>query len=389
MDSLDGGEPPHGQVELGTIDASDPRELLAIDRRRRRAFWISLGAIGVCLATLAITVLPSLSSTVAGQVNDPDSPSASATPTTTGPTTSTNLVIPKQFDPAVQYGAFGWLPDGMRDTMVTVTGAQFMVGNYYDASGLNRGPGVELTLFPHGSGSESPSLAGSPSPSLAGSPSPSLAGSPSPSLAGSPSPSPTDRPSTERYIVNGSSVDVYWLYAPGARASLRLSGLRPGSGDPLTVALRVVDSLRYSVSALTPLPVRPTAIPPVLPQLSLYLARVASGRPFRWTMRLEFSDTPTEVDPVDQTFRALVVEANYSTATTGDGKKVPQPNTVVDGHTARYEVSQYSQALYLFDVQSAYIRVWTSGPSLTSLLPGGVTGVYHNLRIHTATADWN
>jgi hypothetical protein len=205
---------------------------------------------------------------------------------------------------------------------------------------------------------------------------------------GQPLPRPIPRLSSEFYVVNDSTVGVSWLYAPDARASLTLSGLRPGSGDPLTVALRVVDSVHYSITDLTPLPVHPTAIPATLPQLSLSLFQVASGRPFRWVMRLEFSDTPTEVDPSAQTFRALVVEANYSTATTGDGKKVPTPNTVLDGHIARYEVNQYSEALYLFDVQSAYIRVWTSGQAITNQLPGGVTAVYRNLRIHTALADW-
>jgi hypothetical protein len=143
----------------------------------------------------------------------------------------------------------------------------------------------------------------------------------------------------------------------------------------------VASTLRYSIDTLVPLPLRPTKIPPSLPLRRMFLQQFAQGYPHPWQVRLEFSDTASDVD--GKMFRALVVEADATTTRIGDGRKIPDPTTTFAGHPAYYDVSPYGQALFVYDVEGMYVAVWNSDPAITQQLPaGGVKTIFLDLDIH-------
>src|SRR5262245_19963182 len=113
----------------------------------------------------------------------------------------------------------------------------------------------------------------------------------------------------------------------------------------------------------------------------MFLEQFGQGDPHPWQLRMEFSDRADDVG--GQMFRALVVEAIASTARTGDGRKIPDPNTTFAGHPAYYQVSPYGQTLFVYDVEGMFVKVWNSDPGITRQLPaGGVKTMFLDIDIH-------
>jgi hypothetical protein len=303
------------------------------------------------LTALAAMLVPNLLRNTAGPASQSQTTPSAGPTTPTGPDTSTTLTVPTQLDPAVQYAAFGWLPTGLTDQWLTTNAASYQLSAYYPGTfgTAENVPSITLTLHP---AAEQPVWA-SPSPGL-------------PQPSGSPTPETT--------------VTLQWLYAPRALAELTVSGLRPGDGTAREIAQRVASTLHYSVDTL-PLPLRPRKIPASLPLRQIFLEHFGPRSPQPWRLRMEFSDSATETG--GQMFRALVVEATASTARTGDGRKIPDPNTVLAGHPAYYLDTGGGQILAVFDVEAMYVQVWNSDPAITAQLPaGGVKTVFLDLDIH-------
>jgi hypothetical protein len=389
MDLLDDQVPP----PRGTgLDGDQPT--VHVDRARgiRASVRVGSTVAVVALAAFAIVVAPNLLRSTAGPAGPVPNGSPTPTARATGPVPSTTLPVPEQLNPAVQYGAFGWLPAGLTDQWLTSTAASYELSVYYPGSDAAVAtPVVTLVLHPAVGPPAGPSPIPGPVEPSSSPPPPSEPSLNPPSL--SPLPPPfSGLPSTGSGRVRivaltatvtppQTSVTLQWYYAPRALAELTVAGLRPGGGTAREVAQRVAANLQYSVDALVPLPLRPTKIPRTLPLRSLLLQRFAQGNPHPWQLRMEFSDTTGETD--GQMFRALVVEALASTARTGDGRKIPDPTTTFAGHPAYYETSQYGQMLFVYDVEGMYVKVWNSDPAITEQLPaGGVKTVYLDLDLH-------
>lgn len=317
--------------------------LVASGRRRRRARRTA-AATGIA----AVTALALLGGGLAahGRSRHPAVvPGSSAAARVTGPRVALDRA-PAAFDPATLLITVDRQPAGTNQRMVH-TNRYWEVVSYrqVDTAGA-ADTTLSVSLFAAGAGWDLLDWSSQPDgrPANTGTPQ----GDPGPTIQG------------HRSVVVGgvSGVTLLWQWAPGAWAAVGADS--DSGGDPLAEAVRTVDALTIAAMPL-PLPFTAARPPAGYP---LREADAWSGPNGDYGATLTFSDRLSMLND-DRSARMLEYDVTRNARRTGDGKKIVDPNTTIDGHPAYVHGDGLGASTWLFDVTGTLIKVDSSYPATT------------------------
>ncbi len=274
---------------------------------------------------------------------------------------------PTAFDPMMRYAEFGWLPDGVSDLGFTATAdslrldAVMVPGPGGDGESS---PSVQVIIVTAGHGVD-PSSYDNPSVPPEG-------------MASGLDAEPVNDRRAAWLNLDDGRLALRWEYAPGAWAAVTVSNV----DDMKDVARAVASDVRFATNTPVVLPFRTTAIPPSLPVVSVQVSRNTYGS--QWWATLQYGSERTQYGDWP-----LSIIAFTSTAETGDGSVIGDPNTTVDGHPARTSSGiDGGSGLQLFNVNGVYLEMLTHSQQATAVLPGGLVGLFRSMEIYPDPANW-
>lgn len=283
----------------------------------------------------------------------------SGLPSTPSPATMPSDA-PMQFDPLVQYAAFGWLPDGYVATTVTNRRDLLVLSVDYAALPIDDWSTtvtVRLQVAAAGDGGIAPFLA-----------------------------LPETLASYEQTQVNGRAgwwaenrdfTYLAWEYAPQTWAYIDVWIHVPGVDTREFVrglARRVAENVRYGADEPLRLPFATTGLPA---QWSLSGVEVHRGDG-DWSAWATYDDGATGVREV------LTIGADSGVRDWG-GTGVGEPNTSIDGQPVRLLTdASGSSILSVYPVEGLFVYLSTTDTAL----PGGLEAVFQATEFFPDPADW-
>jgi hypothetical protein len=368
LDDLASTPAPPSQVDV-------QRAVTTVRRQARTRAWVSAAA--------AILVV-GLGAGITYATMDNSAPATGSTPTN-APTTAPVTSAPTRFDPLVQYASFDWLPSDKltwRSTSINPERFAMSAGEYVPdpANGPNAAlpaPSVDVRLYAAGvvPQTEKPIEAQIP-------------GGGTQTVNYGPV---TDAPAVDgapAYWVGapgGSEMIILkWRYAPDGWAELYVSQF---DGDQREIAHRVASALSVGSTERLRFPFHLSGLPAGLRPTSS--AFDEGGLTWPWHASLDLNTQ------ADGTGPGVSVAVNPTTDQS-DGRA---PNTTVDGHPARRETfggdhlgrPEYSDRLYVYDVEGLEATVFISATTVEAAAPlgaDGALGLYRTVTVHPDRADW-
>ncbi|MGA8115104.1 MAG: hypothetical protein WCA46_15670 [Actinocatenispora sp.] len=350
----------------------DIAEAIRVGRQRNRMRMVSGGAVAA-VTTLALVGGVLTVHSLSGQDSQRGTPADNQRSTRTAAAPS--AVAPRAFDPARRTFDIGWVPGDLTSTQQRITtttqemsycswgrpdrlGARtptrsvdvvafarnvdpdrVLPGSQVRPPDVSPTPDADGSASAHGSPDtlEPPSASSSPDADHAPSASSGAPESPSPSR----SPAVPDLADGDAGPVLDNQVSHWmpgtadgeatltWHWAPDAWILVHADGFT--AGQARAVATRVARSVRGGVDRPVPMPFTMARPPAALP---LTETMFGSGPDGTYDASMSFSDKASMIDPKYSFTRMLRVELESNDAETGDGRKVPYPNTKIDGQPA-------------------------------------------------------
>ena len=266
------------------------------------------------------------------------------------------------FDPLVRPVTIGWLPDGMVHNLTRISTERYEL-TYQD--GASREPGavaaeeIHLWVWP-------------------------------PDLAYWQQPGAEQYEFTDTAPVNGKPAQwrpmerhigfLRWEYRPRSWAEL---DVRVIAGDPLDVARRIAESMRFEPTERVRLPWRLTGMPTQLSVSSLQVIEDNSYQPWRTEIAFEGA-------AVDSSGHApLLIVRAHKGPVSPDPAYRPTPNTTVHGHPALLEHHDGSgDLLYVYGPDDIVHEVYASTSAVALLGPGGLGGVAARFELLGEPPTW-
>jgi hypothetical protein len=336
---------------------SVPGAVSAVRRQARTRTWLATAAASVLVVALAAGTY-----VVTGGSQEPTEPAPVAN-------------APERFDPLVRYASFGWLPDkdrmnssltAVNDVAFSTAVSEFVLDPAKGPMAAKPAAEVSVSLYAAGEKpqSEEPLEIWGPSNE------PSMPYAPvtrAPSVNGKPAYWVTIPEDPETLILK-------WRWAPNAWAEVTVSRL---SGDLHENAHRVASKLRIAEERLR-FPFHLTGLTSDLRPVASIVQEGGFAEPWRVDLELGTADD----------------NVNLRVGSTPTRPGDSHPNTTVDGHEARHEITtdqQYLDTLFVYDVSGLQTDILIHGSTAADLEragPDGAVGVFRTITVHPEPDDW-
>jgi hypothetical protein len=295
-----------------------------------------------------------------------------------GPTGPAVVRAPDTFDPMIQYADFGWLPGGEPDRLGLGVGTDWLrIDASFGVTAARKDQKtVTLGVVSAGHGI-------------------------APGRASDFVTNDPDWVDDIQYRVTGEAADpvnerramwapdwamttLAWEYAPRAWAMVTVSGDWGGEEGARAAARRIATHVRFGLDRPIRLPFTVRGLPGSLkPQM---VSTVVGPMPGWWGAGVQFGSTTTR--PLGGDW-PLTVNA-YPMDHRSDAWVAGGPDSTLDGHPSRIseEGPTGGEALQVFDLDGAYLEIFTNGPDTVKSLDGGLKGLFRATAIHPDPADW-